>query len=119
MDEKHQDSSGHQAQKPMSPQQNKTLMGVLCYLGILIIVPFAMAKDDPFVKFHLKQGLILVIVELVVWFALQMFLWQLWMLWQLVNLATVIFSILGIVNVINNKMEQLPIIGSLGNSFTF
>ena len=46
--------------------EKNTLMAVLAYLGILILVPFLTdAKKDPFVKFHLKQGVALIIVEVV------------------------------------------------------
>lgn len=98
--------------------QNKTLMGILAYLGILIIIPFLMAKDDPFVKFHLKQGLILVIIEVAVW-VIGMMTWQLWMLLNLVNLATIVFAIIGIVNVVQGKQQELPFIGSLSKNFNF
>ncbi len=98
--------------------EHKTLMGVLAYLGILIIIPFLMAKDDPFVKFHIKQGLLLVIVEIAVW-VLGSSMWQLWMLLNLVNLATLILAIVGIVNVIQGNQKELPLIGSLAKNFTF
>ncbi len=98
--------------------QNKTLMGVLAYLGILIIIPFLMAKDDPFVKFHIKQGLLLVIVEVAIW-VLGSAMWQLWTILSLVNLAAIVFSIIGIVNVVQGNQKELPLIGSLSKNFTF
>jgi len=79
---------------------------------------FLMAKNDPFVKFHVKQGLVLVIAEIAVWF-LSGALWHFWMLIQLINLATLVLSIIGIVNVINHKEEELPVVGSIAHSFTF
>jgi len=43
-------------------------MASLAYLWILIIIPFFTdAKDNPFVKYHLKQGLVLIIFEVVGW----------------------------------------------------
>ena len=98
--------------------EHKTLMGVLSYLGILVIIPFLMAKDDPFVKFHIKQGLLLVIIELAVWI-LGSSMWQLWMLLNLVNLATLVLAIVGIVNVVQGKEKELPLIGGLAKNFTF
>ena len=100
--------------------QHKTLMGVLAYLGILIIIPFLMAKDDPFVKFHIKQGLLLAIVEIVVWvLGMTMFGWQMWQFLQLINLAAIVFSVIGIVNVVQGKEKELPLVGSLAKNFTF
>ena len=108
-----------QASGPVnSKDQNKTLMGVLAYLGILIIIPFLTAKDDPFVKFHIKQGLLLVIVEIAVW-VIGMFTWQLWSLLQLLNLATIVLAIFGIVNVVQGQQKELPLIGSFAKNFTF
>lgn len=98
--------------------EHKTLMGVLSYLGILVIIPFLMAKDDPFVKFHIKQGLLLVIVEIAV-MVLRSSMWQLWALLGLINLATLVLSIVGIVNVVQGKQKELPLIGSLAKNFTF
>jgi|SRR6185312_7240298 len=105
---------------PEAHQQNKTLMGILAYLGILIIIPFLMDKEDPFVKFHIKQGLLLVIVEVVIWaIGYSYILFQLWPLIELINLAVLIFSIIGIVNVAQGHQKELPLIGSWAHMFTF
>lgn len=97
-------------------QEKNTLMGVLCYLGPLVIVSLIVAKTDPFVKYHIKQGLVLLVIEAIV-YALGMFLWQFWTIYQLLNLATFILSIVGIVNVVQGKEKELPIVGQFGNSF--
>jgi uncharacterized membrane protein len=97
-------------------REKNTLMGILCYLGPLVIIPLIVAKDDAFVKFHIKQGLVLLIIEAVVW-ALGMYVWQFWALYELVNLLTFILSIVGIVNVVQGREKELPLVGSYGNSF--
>ena len=95
-------------------------MAILAYLGILIIIPFLTAKDDPFVKFHLKQGLIIFIAEAVVWIlGMTMIGWELWQLLELVNLATLVLAIIGIVNVVQGRQAELPLVGSLSKHFTF
>ena len=115
-----------QQQMPPAPNSNgaasghTTLMGVLAYLGILIVIPFIMAKDDPRVKFHIKQGLVLVIIELIVWvIGMSYMFWQIWPLLQLVNLGTLVLAIIGIVNVVQGKEKELPLVGSLAHSFKF
>ncbi|HUO50001.1 MAG TPA: hypothetical protein VMU25_00275 [Candidatus Paceibacterota bacterium] len=118
MDSQQQTPPVQPASQPQAKPDHKTVMGILAYLGILIIVPFLMAKDDPFVKFHIKQGLILVIAELVVWF-IGAFMWQLWMFIPLLDLAILIFAIIGIVNVTQGKESELPLIGSIAHSFNF
>ncbi len=102
---------------PTAPN-NETLMGVLAYVSILVFVPLLAAKNDPFVKFHVKQGLVLLIIEVIAWF-LSSILWQFWEIFQLVNLATLILAIIGIVNVVNKKQAELPLIGSLAKNFHF
>ncbi len=104
--------------QPQNAPQKNTLMGILAYLGILIIIPFLVAKNDSFVKFHIKQGLLLIIVEIAVW-VLGNFMWQLGMLLNLVNLATLVLAIIGIVNVVQGKEKELPLIGSLAKNFNF
>lgn len=91
-------------------------MGVLCYLGVLLVIPLLIAKGDPFVKYHIKQGLVLVVMWAVVW-ALQMFLWSFAPFYQILSFATFILSIIGIINVVQGKEKELPIVGQFGNSF--
>lgn len=95
---------------------NKTLMGVLAYLGPLVIVPFLMAKDDPFVKFHIKQGLVLVVIELIVMVAGEM-MYGLYGILGIVNIAALALSIIGIVNVIQGKEKELPVVGQFAKYF--
>ena len=97
---------------------NKTLMGILSYIGPLVIISYFTSKDDPFVKFHIKQGLVLLVIEVAVW-VLGMMFWPLWLLLNLVNLATFILSILGIVNVVQGKEKMLPLVGDYAKYFKF
>jgi uncharacterized membrane protein len=85
-------------------------MGVLAYIGILVIIPFLTAKDNPFVKFHVKQGVVLVVIELGVW-VVGMMVPMLFPILGLINLGVVVLSILGIVNVINKKEAEIPLVG--------
>lgn len=106
-----------QAAKPQAGAEKNLLMGILSYISILIIIPYLVAKDDPFVKFHIKQGLVLVVIELAAW-VLGMMMWQLWMLLNLVNLATLVLAIIGIVNVVQGTQKELPLVGSYAKYFT-
>jgi uncharacterized membrane protein len=105
-----------------SPQTDKkevstnTVMGVLSYIGPLVIVSYLVAKDDPFVKFHIKQGLVLLVIEVATWVVVS-FIWFLWFLVPFVNLAMLILAIIGIVNVVQNKEKELPLVGSFAKHF--
>ena len=97
---------------PMPAAHNRTAMGVLSYIGILVLVPIIMAKDDPFVKFHIKQGLTLFIIDIILWVVIGSMFWRLYMIGQLLNLGIFILAIIGIVNVVNDREQELPLIGS-------
>lgn len=45
---------------PVQPPRTAKLMGALCYLNVLILIPACSRwRHDDFVKFHLNQGLVL------------------------------------------------------------
>ncbi len=99
--------------------QTNTLMGVLAYLGPLVIVSYLVAKDDPFVKFHIKQGLVLLVIQVVLWVLMPMMVWGLWSLMRLINLAVAVLAIIGIINVVQKKEKELPLVGSFASYFKF
>ena len=93
-------------------QKKDVLMAVLCYLGILVVIPLLTdAKNDSFVRFHIKQGLTLLItcviagavgmVPFVGWFLLGPILW----------VACLVLAIIGIVNAVGGHEKALPLIG--------
>ena len=94
-------------------------MAILAYLGILVIIPLVTeAKNDPFVKFHAKQGLVLFICEVIGWFLLAVPFFG-WILIPIIELCFLVLVILGIMNVVNKQMKELPIIGGLASNFKF
>jgi uncharacterized membrane protein len=100
-----------------TPVDNTMIMGILCYLGVLVIIPYLMAKDNAFVKFHIKQGVVLAGLWIILYVAREMFIpWRYWEIVGFINLGLVILSIIGIVFVVQKKQTALPIIGSLADS---
>ncbi len=110
-------------------EQNKT-MCILAYLGILVLIPMFVspAKDSRFVRFHVNQGIILliacigwVIVDSVIMALLRAVLWSGLSAWRfyttfgtILNLVYILFTILaiiGIINALNGKAKELPVIG--------
>jgi len=101
----------------MADTNNNKVMAVLCYLGILWIIPLLTEhKNDPFVRFHINQGIILSIF----WVVVRVASWILsfipvlgpivsWVAW----VAIVVLMILGIMNAVNMDEKPLPIIGTL------
>ncbi len=107
-----------QNQPAQAPVDNTTLMAVLAYIGPLVIIPFLMAKDNTFVKFHIKQGLVVFVIEAAVYvLGMVMYLGAIWALMSLINLATLVLSIIGIVNVVQKKEAELPLVGQFAKHF--
>lgn len=98
--------------------EKNTVMGALAYLGPLVLVSYITAKDDPFVKFHIKQGLVLFVGEVGIWF-LGMLMWPLMPIVGIINIAFLVLIIIGIVNVVQGKEKELPLVGSLSKHFSF
>lgn len=46
-------------------EKNKKI-AILCYLSILCLIPLFIRKDSKFIQFHVKQGLVLLFVEIVI-----------------------------------------------------
>ncbi|MEK7641880.1 MAG: hypothetical protein AAB365_02705 [Patescibacteria group bacterium] len=98
------------------PPKHNTLMAVLAYIGPLVLVSYLTAKDDSFVKFHIKQGLVLLVIEVIVWVIVRM-IWMLWPVGQIVHLVVFILAIVGIVNVLKGREKALPFVGSFAAHF--
>lgn len=108
-------------QEPAAPSgqhhpEKKTLMAILAYIGPLIVVSYLLAKDDPFVKYHMKQGLLLVVAEVASWM-IAITLFVLFPLLQLVNIIILIFAVIGIIHAAQGQEKPLPLIGHLAKSF--
>ena len=104
------------AQGQLEQKKKNTGMAVVAY--ILFFVPLLTdAKNDPFVKYHTKQGLVLFIAWLITAIALQMPIIQ-WFSWILSIFVLVLF-IMGILNAVNGKEKPLPLIGQFGEKFNF
>jgi uncharacterized membrane protein len=118
------ESTEHEPAKTQGsePQQHhpdkKIGLALLSYIGPLIIVPFLVDKDDPFVKFHIKQGLLLVIGEVAAWMLAMMF-WPLFPLAQIANIFFLVLAVVGIIRTTRGETKQLPLIGHWAKHFDF
>ena len=98
------------------------VMGILCYIGILVLIPYFTEKNNKYVLYHVKQGLNLFIWEIIGGIAVGIIAALLWRLWIITNIIDTVFglailalSLIGIVNVCNGKAKELPIV----NKFKF
>lgn len=99
-------------------------MGILAYLGFLVLVPIFAAKDSKFARFHANQGLVLFIGEVaygiiaaILLSVFSLISWSLagvmgtifglvWILWA-------VLAIIGIINACKGEEKPLPVIGGI------
>ncbi|MBW2980890.1 DUF4870 domain-containing protein [Candidatus Woesearchaeota archaeon] len=106
-------------------KKHTNLCAILAYLLVGIIWYFVddKMKKDKFVKFHVKQAIVLMVawilwsVAVGILMSITMFL--LAPLMNLLMLVPWVFVVLGIVNAINNKQKELPLIGKYAKKLTF
>ena len=86
------------------------IYAVLAYIWILCLVPILLKKDDEFVKFHTRQGLMLFIVE--VGFGIIAIIPILGIItYMLGMLICGLLSLIGIVQVLMGNKWKMPVIG--------
>ena len=98
------------------------LMAALSYLGILVIVPLLVKKDSAYVKGHAKQGLVLLIAEVVFGFIawLLVFIPVIgWLIEVVVWLFFLIMIIMGVTKALSGETWTMPVFGSLAEKFKF
>ena len=101
-------------------QNNSTakVISILDYIGILWILGLFIEKDDPDVKFHTNQGLILFLLEVVTGvFSVLSVIPILGIVFTLagglLGIVCLVLAILGIVNAAQGLQKLLPVIGTL------
>ena len=87
-----------------------SVMAALSYLGPLVIIPFLTHKENSFVMFHIKQGLVLVVLSILIYVAGSL-LFFLWPLIGIINLGLLCLSIIGIIRALQKEEKELPIVG--------
>lgn len=102
---------------------NNKVLALFSYLGLLFLIPLLAAPNSKYAKFHVNQGLILFVVEIVIGIAGSIittvfsFFGVLLsalagLLVSILGLACTVFAIIGIVNAVQGKAKELPLIGS-------
>ncbi|MBF0308758.1 MAG: hypothetical protein HQL56_04430 [Magnetococcales bacterium] len=92
------------------------MMAAFSYLGVLCLVPLLLNRDDAYVAFHARQGLVLWI-----WAVISFFVMHLPGLGPyLFSTSTVLItfaSLAGLVSVLLNRSWKLPFIGDMAARF--
>lgn len=109
--------------------QNNKAMGILAYLGILVLIPIFAAKESKFARYHANQGLVLALAEVafvIVYsiltgiFTALLFTTGSWGIFSIITtllgllwIAFLVLAIIGIVNAANGQCKPLPLIGGI------
>jgi len=94
-------------------------MGILCYLGILLLIPLLTdAKNESFVKFHLKQGIVLLIAGVAIGIISSVPVIG-WIVGFVGGIVLFVVWLMGIIAVASGEEKELPIIGKYGSNFKF
>ena len=91
-------------------EQNK-IMGVLAYLGLLVLVPLLAAKESPFAQYHATHGLVLLSAGLIVGAVSGVPIIGWFLVAPLGSIFLLVLGIIGIVNAVQGEMKPLPLIG--------
>ncbi len=82
------------------------VMGVLAYLGILVLIPLLAKRDSEFVQFHAKQGLVLFIAEVILW-------WIPFIGWFILGPIVSILALIGLIMAAMGRKWKIPVIWSI------
>ena len=103
--------------------QNNKLMAAFAY--ILVLISIFAAKESKFARYHARQGLILLTVEIIFsacyWMLSLIVLsisWRLYFIIKIAGMASYVFlvlAVIGISNAVSGRVRKLPVIGNILN----
>jgi|DewCreStandDraft_4_1066084.scaffolds.fasta_scaffold00406_27 uncharacterized membrane protein len=107
---------------PESKESDVRSVAWLSYLGLLLLVPLVVHKDNEFAKFHIKQGLALFVCEIAWSMAGSAVAWIPFVGHLVFSAGWVVLTVLmviGIVNAASGRSQPLPVIGGMADLFKF
>lgn len=90
----------------------------LSYLGILLLIPLLTKKDNKFVKYHVKQGIVLLIAWIILSIILVIPILG-WIVGILGDIFLLIMLIMGIVQSLGGNYWKMPVLGGFAEKFNF
>ncbi len=105
------------------PSPNRNLMVVLAYLWVLVLAPLLIEERDEEVRWHARNGVVLMVAEFMLWVFLQIVLFAtgvgcfLAPFFFLLFVASVMVRIACIVRGINGRRLWIPVLTPLAERF--
>jgi len=105
---------------PIIGKSKNTTMAIIAYIIFFVPLLTGDAKKDSFVKYHVKQGLVLfllvVLINVIGW-VIPFYFW--YSISWLLSLGTLVLLIIGISNAVGGKEHPLPVVGKFADMFKF
>ena len=106
-------------QNENTPVEKKTvedqkLLAALSYLCIVSIVMYVLKKDNEYIKFHAKQGIVIFALSLISVIPVVG-----WFLAPFISIAALILIIIGAIKAYQGEKYKLPVISSLAEKINF
>ena len=95
----------------MGESQENKLLAAISYLWIVSIIMLLVKKDSKLVQFHAKQGLVLFIVSIILWF-IPVIGW-------ILNLLVVVAVVVGFIKALSGEYYKLPGVSILAEKINF
>ncbi len=83
-------------------------LAALSYIGLLVLIPL-FNKDSPYVRYHVNQGLVLLVCEFAVWILGKIFSF----LGTVGGILAFILAVIGVINALSGRAKELPVIGKV------
>ena len=87
-------------------------MAIFCYLGLLLIFPVILKRDSEYVRFHINQGLVLLLFYLACAIVCVIPILG-WVAGGIGAVFAIVCAIMGIVYAASGRTKELPIIGQI------
>jgi len=93
--------------------EEKNVYAALCYVGVLVLVPLLVKKDDPLVNWHIRQGLVVlggIVLSLLATAWVERLGSLLFLLFMTVDIIALVQALLG-------RSWKIPLVGEVASKF--
>lgn len=96
--------------KPMSSASETRILAALSYLSIVSVVMYVLKKDDEYIRFHARQGMVLFAASL---------LWIVPIVGWIVGMVAFVLALIGALKAYMGEKFKIPVVGDLAEKISF
>lgn len=90
----------------MSPKSK--LFAIISYFAVLLFLSYGFIRNDEFIKYHLKQGIVMFVLAMLIVFTF----WIPVAGWVCL-MAYLVIWFTGVINALTGKCEPVPVVGKI------